>query len=128
METKGYVTYEDPHKDVLDTIQAGDLVKCNDWKAPLRVLVTSPRFFIMGRKMFGKFCYSVCHKEDAGFFRNKIAPDMPYIGLDSWVFGIYDYETEYDKAIKDFESGEAEVSVRSGVALYKISVKRGGKK
>ena len=123
MSDNKYITYENPHKDILDTIRVGDLVKCNDWKSPLRVLAVGERFFIMGRKMFGKFCYSVCHKEDADFCHNYIRQGMPYIGLDSWVFGKYDYETEYDEALQGFENGEAEVSHRSGVVLYRISIK-----
>ena len=123
MKRNAYTTYKNPHKDVLDTVHVGDLVKCNDWKSPLRVLAVGKKFFVMGRKMFGKFCYSVCHKEDANFWHNRIKQGMPYIGLDSWVFGKYDYETEYDEALQDFENGEVEVSHRSGVALYQISIK-----
>lgn len=125
-----YITYLNPTKEILDTIQVGDLIKCNDWKRPLRVQIVSENFFIMTRNLFGQCCYSICSKNPSDFSRNYIREGFPVIGMDNYVFGKFDYFNPDDlkEAIEELETGKMEVSVRSSCALLSISIKHEGGK
>lgn len=126
MENK-YITYSNPTKEILDTVQVGDLIKCNYWTKPLRVQAVSENFFIMTRNHFGQCMYSICSKNPSDFSRNYIREGYPIIGLDNYVFGKFDYfnAEEIKQAIEELESGKMEVSVRSSCALFSISIKHG---
>lgn len=124
MSKKVYELFERPTKELLDTIKVGDMIKCNNWKESYKVKAVSENYFIATRPFFGDAMYTICHKANAGFNHNGIIPDLPYIGPDNYVFGNYDYKDDCDDAIKELESGEMEVSVRNGVALYQIQIKR----
>lgn len=123
---RNYEIYKRPTKEVLDTIKVGDLIKCNDWKKPLSVKAVSENYFIMVRNHFGQPLYSICDKRPSDFSRNYIEYGKPTIGMDSWVFGRFDYfnQEDIDEAIKELESGETEMSVRNSVALEIIYIKR----
>lgn len=117
--------YDAPTKEQLDTIKVSDLILCNDWKQPLTVREASNNFFIMSRNVFGKCMYSICQKTPADFSRNYIVEGRPIIGMDNYVFGIYDYlnPEECKEAIQKLESGELEVSVRHSCALNTIRIR-----
>lgn len=119
-----YKAYENPQKDILDTVGVGDLVKCNDWNSPLRVVAVSENFFIMCRKAFGTFIYSICHKQPADYDWGYVKTGQPYIGLDDYVFGKFDYTTEAQDAIHELESGEMDISYRNRIGLTRIEIKR----
>lgn len=61
--TKQYVVYESITKELLDTVNVGDLILTNDSKQPLRVYGVSPNYFVMARRAFGQWLYSVCEKK-----------------------------------------------------------------
>lgn len=123
---KVYETYTQITKELLDSIKVGDLIKCNNWKQPLKVKAVSENYFIMVKNLFGKALYSVCEKKPSSFSRNYFTAGSFRIGTDNWVFGKYNYLTQEgcDKAIKDFESGETELSVRRTCDLETIQIKR----
>lgn len=124
MSKKVYEVFERPTKEVLDTIEVGDLIKCNDWKGSYRVKAVSENYFIATRPFFSNVLYTICHKDKAGFQHNYIVDDLPYIGPDNYVFGNFTYKDDCDDAIKELESGEMEISERRGVALYRIQIKK----
>lgn len=126
---KTYELFEKPTKELLDTIKVGDMIKCNDWKESYRVKAVSENYFIATRPYFGDVMYTICHKANAGFEHEHgdsygIEKDLPYIGPDNYIFGNYDYKDDCEDAIKELESGEMEVSERSGTALKSIQIKR----
>lgn len=126
-----YETYSNPTKAQLDSVEVGDLVRCNDWKAPYRVKGVSPNYFVMARKMFGEWCYSICEKKvrTAGDY-NAMRSGMFHISTDNMVFGYvdgYDFDNEEWMAgyLKALETGEIELSERKGCPVYSISIKKG---
>ena len=56
-----YVEYSDEKitREVLDSIKIGDYIRCNDWKRAMRVYGVSDNYFVVARKAFGKWIYSV---------------------------------------------------------------------
>lgn len=119
-----YAIYNNPTKEILDTILVGDLVKCNDWGHSMRVVAVNPDYFIVVRKMFKTYAYSICHKAPADFSWVSIEEGRPYIGPDDRVFGIVDYEKDPEKALEYLKDGTMGVSMRHGVTLDRIEVKR----
>lgn len=125
----GYIICEGPHKEFLDTIKVGDLVKCNDWKQALRVVAVSRNFFIMVRRAFNRYIYSICHKNDADVSRNLITAGMPYVGTDNYVFGFFESEPDhYNKTLKELEKCDAMIAENTAATLFKIQVKHVDKK
>lgn len=132
---KEYMHYSDVTREVLDTIKAGDLIKVNDWKRPMRVKAVSENYFVMTQKQFGNTYYSVCSKLPwDGIRYNAMRGGMFHCGPDSWIFGspvcidyenVYQFENEEaNKAyLKEFEDGESWVSERRGLAIYDLYVK-----
>lgn len=127
-----YKNYENPTKEILDTLEIGDTVKCNKWREPYKVVAISDNYFIMTRPIKGKtyVSYSICYKNKAGFTRMHsencgILPDLPYIGPDFSLFGRFHYIDDCEDALKQLESGELEISERRGVSLNNIWIKRG---
>ena len=57
-----YKHYTNVTKEILDTVKAGDLIKINDWKKPMRVKAVSENFLVMTQKNFRNTYYSVCSK------------------------------------------------------------------
>lgn len=126
-----YQNYTEITKELLDSVQVGDLVKCNDWKVPYRVYGVSENYFVMARRMFKNWCYSVCEKKPwPGIRHNAMTGGMFHIGTDNWIFGYiggYDF-TDPDNAkeyLDCFENGETELSVRRSCPLESISIKKG---
>lgn len=113
-------------KEILDSIKVGDLIKCNDWKQPLTVKAVSENYFIMTRNAFGKPLYSICEKKPSNGTRNFYTKGAFRIGTDNLIFGKYDYlkQEDCEKAIRDFEIGKTELSVRRAVDLKLIQIKK----
>ena len=118
-------------KAVLDTVAVGDLVKCNGWKAPYRVKGVSKNYFVMARKQFGEWYYSICEKKvrTAGQY-NSMMPGMFHISTDNMVFGYvdgYDFDNAEWMAgyLNALETGKIELSERKGCALNSIHIKKG---
>ena len=130
---KEYEVYADVTKEVLDSVQVGDLVKCNDWSIAFRVKGVSENYFVMARKDFGRTHYSVCEKKPwEGIRHNAMVGGMFHIGTDNLIFGWKSYDFD-DKAVVDeylqaFESGKIELSQRKSCPVYTISIKRQGGK
>lgn len=118
---KGYIIYETITKELLDTIRVGDLIITNDTKAPLRVYGVSPSYFVMARRAFGKWLYSVCEKKPwSGICYNSMRGGMFHIGTDNYVFGNpegYDFTNPImvKNYLDSFENGEIELSMRRSV-------------
>ena len=122
---KEYKTYQDITKEILDTIKVDNLVKCNDWKSPIRVVGVSDNYFIMATNKFGKCLYSICEKKLSQYGRNSFTKGNFRIGTDYYVFGKFNYlDTEDVKeALEELENGTMELSVRKAVDLKKICIK-----
>ena len=108
---------------LLDSVRRGDLIKCNDWKSPLRVKASTENFFVMARPCFGKVLYSVCEKRPSPNGKFWIGPDDRIFGS---IHG-YEWKTEKDalKYLDEFERGEHKLSGRRSSELVQISIKRG---
>ena len=125
-----YIVYDQITKEVLDSVEVGDLVKCNDWKVPYRVKGVSENYFVMTRKQFGEQYYSICEKKPwTGIRHNAMTGGMFHIGPDNMVFGWDSYDFD-DKAVMDrylqaLENREIEISHRGGCPVVSISIKKG---
>ena len=132
---KQYEVYEKPDitKELLNTIKVGDFIKVNTWKRPMKVVAVSENFFIMWKKHFGTWAYSICEKNKRGYERNLIYRPHNGFMADEFVCGHDDHYTKYDysdekeckKALKDLESGELEVTTRHGWGIWHLEIKRG---
>ena len=127
-----YEVYDTITKEILDSVQVGDLVKINDWKMPYRVKGVSENYFVMTRKQFGDNWYSVCEKKPwEGLRYNAMIGGMFHIGTDNLVFGMPDGDYSFNDAAKtkdylqSFENGESELSMRTSVPITRIAIKRG---
>lgn len=96
-------------------LKVGDKVYVSTEKAAYTVMARNSRFIICNRKIYGKrdpdgsyqYWYFICDL------------DRNVRGKDNHVFSIHDYITSQDceKALKDLEAGELEVSYRNCVPL-----------
>lgn len=127
--TKGYSEHDNITKEILNTIQNGDFIKCNDWKKPMKVVGVSENYFVMIQKMFGKIFYSICEKKPVQYGRNNFSAGSFRISPDHWLFGWHAGKYEWDneewvKAYLDsFESGESKLSERRAVGIRRIAIK-----
>ena len=132
---KKYTIHNEITKELLDSIQVGDLVKCNDWEKPMRVKGVSANYFVMARPLFGRTCYSICEKKPwTGIRHNRMTGGMFHVGTDSWIFGWggWDPDGGYDfsdkkktaKYLESLELGVTTLSHRSSVPLTSIAIKR----
>lgn len=132
---RGYEIYNEVSKEVLDSIRVGDLVKCNDWKVPYRVKGVSANYFVMARKQFGLWSYSICEKKPwPGIRHNAMTGGMFHIGPDAWLFGWagwpcgrdYDFDDKEatEKYLQSLEAGKTVISERRGCPVYNIAIKR----
>lgn len=71
-------------KEVLDTIEVGDFVKCNTWQKPMIVVAVSKNYFIMLQKHFGEFAYSICEKLPSKLTHNMYNKGCFRIGPDNY--------------------------------------------
>ena len=136
-----YKRYAGPEvtKELLDSIEVGDLIRVNSWNRSLRVRGVSKDYFVMAQPMFGKWDYSVCEKKPwPGVHYNQMIGGMFHVGTDWWVFGApegyqFNNQEATDNYLRTFELPEqdcdhAELSVRRSVPIYEIYIKKGGKK
>ena len=125
-----YKLYIEITKELLDSVQVGDLIKCNDWTTPLRVKGVSENYFVMARKMFGGTNYSICEKKPwDGTQYNAFRCGMFHIGTDNSIFGWsggYDFDDEANvkEYLEALESGDIELSLRSGCSLESVAIKK----
>lgn len=147
MSKKQYEYYsgEEVTKELLDGIKAGDLIKINDWKKPLRVKGCIDNYFVMATKQFGKDLYSVCEKKRWEYGQhNRMTPDMFHVSRDAWLFGWmgwkdFDFRDNYKYDFDNPEWCEAyltsfefapegkeisKLSERSGIPIEEIYIKR----
>lgn len=130
-----YEVHEEITKELLDSIQVGDMVKCNDWEQPMQVKGVSANYFVMTRNYFGRTMYSICEKKPWGGIRyNRMVGGMFHVGTDNWVFGWggwdpnggYDFDDEKmtAKYLESLEQGVTELSMRTSIPLTSIAIKR----
>lgn len=130
---KGYTTYTEVTKEVLSTIENGDLIKVNDWGKPMKVKGVSENYAVMVEKNFGKTYYSVIEKKPFGWNRNSMRQDRFHCGKDNCKFGSAHFNYNFDDAaavtlyLEEFERGETELSVRNAIPILEIHIKKGGK-
>lgn len=116
-------------KELLDSIQVGDQVKCNDWLYPRIVKAVSENFFVMARKAFGKIEYTVCDKRPWGV-KEKYEPRkvMAYTNPEDFTYGWYyngfdfDEDTNMQEYIDALESGKIGLYRREGFVLEYIAI------
>ena len=134
--TKTYEYHKNVTREILDSIQVGDLVKINNWTKPMRVKAVSENYFVMVSNLFGNPMYSVCSKLPwQGVRHNAMLGGMFHCGTDNWIFGspltlryenLYRFENEEANQayLQEFEVGNVEISERSGVPIFDLYVKR----
>ena len=73
-----------------------------------KVMARSERFVILSKQCFGKPLYTIVDLKEE------------WMGPDYLIFGDYDYSSPKDceRAVKDLESGELEISRRRGMSFY----------
>lgn len=132
---KTYTHYDNPTREILDTIKVGDLVKINDWKKPMKVKAVSDNYFVMTMKQFNNNYYSVCSKLPwNGVRHNEMTGGMFHCGPDDWIFGsplCISHENVYEFAddeinrqyLQSFEDERAHISERNGIPIYDLYVK-----
>lgn len=131
MMEERYAFNRDVTKELLDSVQVSDLVKCNDWKVSIRVKGVSENYFVMARKAFGKTQYSICEKKPwPGIRHNEMTGGMFHIGPDNLIFGWFGgYDFDDEANVKDYlqalEKGEIAISQRRGCPITRIVIKRG---
>lgn len=130
-----YEIYENVTKAILDSVQAGDLVKCNGWKTPLEVKGVSANYFVMAEKIDGEQYYSICEKKPwPGIKHNAMTGGMFHISTDYWLFGwpgweignSYDFDNKkkVEEYLQSLEKGETKLSERNGCPVHRIEIKR----
>ena len=87
---KSYLYYEEVTKDILDSIEVGNFVKCNGWRKPMMVVAVSKNYFIMIARHFKTFTYSICEKLPSKFTHNMYDEGCFRIGPDNY-YCYYDY-------------------------------------
>lgn len=128
---KGYTYYDDVKREHLDSVEVGDLIVINDWKRGMRVKAVSEHYILIHTKCFDDHLYSVISKAEwDGNLYNSLRGGMFYAGPDNLVFGYmsgYDFDDKEraNKYLKEFEEGKLEISLRRGVAIQKIGIKKG---
>lgn len=133
-----YEIYEkhDVTKELLNTIKVGDLIKVNTWKRPMRVIAVSENFFIMWKKHFNTYMYSICEKNKRGYHHNTVYRPACGFYEDEFVCGSDDHYTKYDysnekeckKALEELEKGTLEVTTRHGWGVWHLEIKRAAAK
>ena len=121
-----YKLYTEITKELLDSVQVGDLIKCNDWDTPLRVKGVSENYFVMSN---GEE-YSICEKKQwDGTIYNAFRGGMFHISTDNLIFGWsggygFDDEANMKKYLDALENGDIGLSLRSGCPLERIAIKK----
>ncbi|MDF2568642.1 MAG: hypothetical protein K0R55_246 [Sporomusa sp.] len=129
---KGYTTYTEVTKEILDTIKVGDLVKVNDWKKPMQIKGVSVNYAVMVKKQFKDTYYSVIEKKPrtAGQ-HNAMLQGYFHCGKDDWIFGDSEFGYKFDDAeavaryLHKFEIEEAHLSERNAIPILELQVKGG---
>ena len=120
-------------KELLDSVELGDVVKMNDWKRGMVVRGVSENYFVMAVNMFGQWCYSACEKLVRTHNHNQMTQGMFHIGTDSWVFGYGDgYHFDDPDWVSEYlasfdaegEEDRSEISVRRGVPIYSMAIRK----
>ena len=125
-----YNCYLNPTKELLDSVKVGDLIKINDWKKPMKVKVVTESYFAMAYKVFGAWVYSVCEKKPwDGMMYNAMRGGMFHCSRDNMIFGAVDFDYNFDdevaveKYLRNFETGEIELSARAAIPINVIRIK-----
>lgn len=127
---KGYTTYTEVTKEVLDSIQVGDLIKVNDWKKPMQVKGVSANYAVMIQKQFGDTYYSVIEKKPRSAGQhNAMRQGFFHCGKDDYIFGAVEFQYRFDDAeavvkyLAEFEIGETHLSERTAIPILELHIK-----
>lgn len=126
-----YIEYTEVTKEVLDSLQIGDLVKVNDWKKPMRIKGVSENYAVMVQKQFKDTYYSVIEKKprSAGN-HNAMCQGCFHCGKDDWIFGDPEFRYNFDDAeavasyLQTFEADIAHLSERNAIPILTLQVKK----
>lgn len=125
----GYIEFKDDEitKEVLDRVMVGDFIKINDWKKPMKCVAVSENYFMMLQNYFGQSQYSVCEKKKSNHSYNNFKKGTFRCGPCNYVFGpSYSIVKEPDRFLKEFESGNTELTEHSGtISISYIAIKHG---
>ncbi|AIF52035.1 hypothetical protein [Pelosinus sp. UFO1] len=127
---KGYVSYTEVTKAILDSLQVGDLVKVSDWKKPMEIKGVSENYAVMVQKNFGDTYYSVIEKKPrtAGQ-HNAMRQGFFHCGKDDYIFGATEFKYRFDDVeavtsyLAEFEKGETHLSERTAITISQLQVK-----
>ena len=112
--------------EILDRIQrlnAGDRIRVNDWKRPMKVCAVSDHYVLA----YNGQIYTIISKAPQDYSRNHIEAGDPFCATDWWTFGYHD---GYNFASKEWcegymnslESGETEMSERHREAIHHLEL------
>lgn len=124
---KTYDYYDCITREILETIEINDLVKCNDWVKPMRVVAVSENYIFLTKKHFTEHMYSIIEKKECNFNHNEMREGMYHCGIDDLVFDLnidFDNKDECSEILEDFEIGEIALSVRRSIPLSTIQIKK----
>lgn len=116
-------------KELLNSVEVGNLVKCNDWKKPMKVIGVSDNYFMMIRKTPKGIVYSICEKKRCNHTRNDYTKGCFRIGTDNIIGGIDFYgdwanKDDINQYLNRLENGEIELSARTTVNLSRLKIEK----
>ena len=121
-------------KELLDSIEIGDLIKINDWGKPLRVKCVSKNYVALAIKLFNKNIYSIIEKKiRIQGNHNEMQKGKFHVGPDNMIFGDlnFDYLFNNNESMKGylerFECNLLLISERTGMAINCIEIKKNKK-
>jgi hypothetical protein len=136
--------YTEITRELLDSIQIGDLVAIQGWDDMLEVRAVSDNYFVMASPLPDKEgLYSICEKMPCGFSHNDMRKGLFHCGTDFWIFGyinpdddfsddpngeenLYTFTNQKFNAsyMASLESGKTKLSSRTSVPIYELYLKR----
>lgn len=136
MENTIKSSYQQPTRELLDSVKPDDLVWINSWHKPFQVKCVSPNYFVMTGSDDGEHMYSIVSKRPfSGESCNGVSAGDFYCGPGTWLFGcdlIYKYKDVYSftnksanrKYMKSLEDGRTRILVRKMAKINQIRILR----
>ena len=89
-------------KELLDSIEIGDLIKINDWGKPLRVKCVSKNYVALAIKLFNKNIYSIIEKKmRIQGNHNEMQKGKFHVGPDNMIFGDLNFDYLFNNCLLD---------------------------
>lgn len=128
--------FEQPTKELLDSVKPGDLIWINSWHKPFQVKCVSPNYFVMTGSDDGEHMYSIVSKKPfSGGSLNGVSTGDFYCGPDFWIFGstltskhkdlyLFTNNSANRKYMKSLEDCETQISMRRMAKINQIRILR----